>query len=87
MSGLTQALEGSNRFFADSSLQTTVLALLLAFVLGQLIAWVYTRSHSGLSYSKTFTQSLVLMTVVVSMVMLSSAAASSRRSVCWARWR
>jgi hypothetical protein len=69
MEQFMQALEGSNRFFADTSLETTVLALLLAFVLGQLIAWVYSRSHSGLSYSRSFTQSLVLMTVVVSMVM------------------
>ena len=69
MERFIQTMEGSNRFFADTSLKTTVLALLLAFVLGQLIAWVYSRSHSGLSYSKTFTQSLVLMTVVVSMVM------------------
>ena len=69
MERFIQAMEGSNRYFADSSLKTTVLALLLAFVLGQLIAWVYSRTHSGLSYSKTFTQSLVLMTVVVSMVM------------------
>jgi len=69
MERFIQTMEGSNRFIADSSLKTTVLALLLAFVLGQLIAWVYSRSHSGLSYSKTFTQSLVLMTVVVSMVM------------------
>jgi hypothetical protein len=69
MEEFMRALEGSDRFFADTSLKMTVLALLLAFVLGQLIAWVYSRSHSGLSYSKSFTQSLVLMTVVVSMVM------------------
>jgi hypothetical protein len=64
-----RALDGSTQRFADTSFRATVLALLLAFVLGQLIAWVYARSHSGLSYSKTFTQSLVLMTVVVSLVM------------------
>ena len=69
MEQLMRAMEGSNRFFADSSLEMMILALLLAFVLGELIAWVYSRSHSGLSYSKSFTQSLVLMTVVVSMVM------------------
>ena len=38
-------------------------------MLGQLIAWIYAWSHSGLSYSKSFTQSLVLMTLIVSLVM------------------
>jgi uncharacterized membrane protein YhiD involved in acid resistance len=46
-----------------------VLSLLLAFVLGQVLAWVYYFTHSGLSYSRTFVQSLILITVVVAMVM------------------
>ncbi len=64
-----QALEGSNRWFADYSFESIVLSLMLAFVLGQAIAWIYAWSHSGLSYSRSFTQSLVLMTIVVSLVM------------------
>jgi len=46
-----------------------ILSLLLAFVLGQVIAWVYYATHSGLSYSRSFVQSLILITVVLSMVM------------------
>lgn len=46
-----------------------LLSLLLAFVLGQLIAWVYRRTHSGLSYSRSFTESMVLITMVVTLVM------------------
>jgi uncharacterized membrane protein YhiD involved in acid resistance len=49
--------------------QAVLLSLLLAFVLGQVLAWVYYFSHSGLSYSKSFVQSLILITVVVAMVM------------------
>ncbi len=49
--------------------ETVLLSLLLAFVLGQLLAWVYYFTHSGLSYSKSFVQSLILITVVISMVM------------------
>lgn len=49
--------------------QTILLSLLLAFVLGQVIAWVYYITHSGLSYSRSYVQSLILITVVVSMVM------------------
>ncbi|HPD47859.1 MAG TPA: DUF4956 domain-containing protein [Anaerohalosphaeraceae bacterium] len=49
--------------------ETVLLSLLLAFVLGQVVAWVYYFTHSGLSYSKSFVQSLILITVVISMVM------------------
>ena len=46
-----------------------ILSLLLAFLLGQVLAWVYYATHSGLSYSRSFVQSLILITVVVAMVM------------------
>jgi len=49
--------------------QAILLSLLLAFVLGQVVAWVYYCTHSGLSYSRSYVQSLILITVVVSMVM------------------
>ncbi len=48
---------------------TIILSLLLAFVLGQVLAWVYYATHSGMSYSRSFVQSLILITVVVAMVM------------------
>ena len=69
MDPFIRALEGSNRWFGDYSVESIVLSLLLAFVLGQFIAWIYARTHTGLSYSRSFTQSLVLMTLVVSLVM------------------
>lgn len=49
--------------------ESIVLSLLLAFVLGQFIAWIYYFTHSGLSYSRSFVQSLVLITVIVAMIM------------------
>jgi hypothetical protein len=49
--------------------ESVLLSLLLAFVLGQVIAWVYYFTHAGLSYSRTYVQSLVLVTVVVALVM------------------
>jgi len=49
--------------------QAVLLSLLLAFVLGQVLAWVYYLTHSGLSYSRSYVQSLILITVVVAMVM------------------
>jgi hypothetical protein len=52
------------------SIELMLLSLLLAFVLGQLLAWAYCWTHKGLSYSRSFTQSLILMTMVVALVMI-----------------
>ncbi len=49
--------------------ENVLLSLLLSFVLGQFLAWVYYFTHSGLSYSKSFVQSLILITIVVSIIM------------------
>ena len=54
---------------AGFTLQAILLSLLLAFVLGQVLAWVYYLTHNGLSYSRSYVQSLILITVVVAMVM------------------
>ncbi len=42
----------------------------LAFVLGQVAAWIYVYTHSGLSYSRAFVQSIVILTVVLSLGMM-----------------
>jgi len=46
-----------------------LLGLLLAYLTGQTIAWVYMITHSGLSYSRSFVNSLVVMPILVSLVM------------------
>ena len=69
MGRFLEVLGSSNRWFPDYSLETMVLSLLMAFVLAQVVAWVYTWTHTGLSYSRAFTQSLMLMAVVVTLVM------------------
>ena len=69
MERLGQIIDSSNRWFPDYSLDTLILSLLCAFVLAQGVAWVYTWTHSGLSYSRSFTQSLLLMGIVVTLVM------------------
>ncbi|MFN7971429.1 MAG: DUF4956 domain-containing protein [Acidobacteriota bacterium] len=53
----------------QDSLEALALALLLVFVLSQAVAWLYARTHGALSYSSGFTQSLVLMSMVVTLVM------------------
>ena len=69
MDQLIQILEGANVAVPDYKLGAVLLSLLLAFVLGQLVAWAYVWTHSGLSYSRNFTQSIVLLTMLVAMVM------------------
>lgn len=67
MDGIWEMLEGSSR--GPFTPEAVLLSLLLAFVLGQFLAWVYYFTHSGMSYSKSFVQSLILITVVIAMVM------------------
>ena len=45
------------------------LGLLLAFVCGQIMSWIYMLTHTGLSYSRTFVNSLVVIPVIVALVM------------------
>jgi hypothetical protein len=46
-----------------------LLGLLMAFAGGHVVAWVYMITHSGLSYSRSFVKSLIVMPVVVALVM------------------
>jgi hypothetical protein len=50
--------------------KVVLLALLLAFLLGHVVAWVYMWTHAGLSYSRVFTASLVIMPVLVATFMM-----------------
>lgn len=47
-----------------------IYALLIAFIVGQLNAWFYKWTHRGVSYSRTFTQSLVLITMISAMCIM-----------------
>ena len=46
-----------------------MLRLLVAFLAGLSVAWVYRASHSTLNYSQNFVQALVLLSLVVSVIM------------------
>ncbi len=69
MEAIRRAIESASASGTDISIVSIALSLLLAFVLGQVLAWLYYFTHSGLSYSRAFVQSLILITVIVSMVM------------------
>jgi len=51
-------------------LQLVLLGMLLSFVCGQALAWIYMFTHSGLSYSRTYVTSLVLIPFLVATVMM-----------------
>ena len=70
MDALSRLLDGALPSAPEHSVQTAAIVLSLAFATGQLIAWVYAWTHSGVSYSRSFTQSLVLLTMIVALVML-----------------
>src|SRR3954467_13216874 len=46
------------------------IALLLSFACGHAIAWIYMLTHTGLSYSRSYVNTLIIMPVIVAMVMM-----------------
>jgi hypothetical protein len=38
-----------------------VLALLLAFLAGHAVAWIYMLTHTGLSYSRSYVSTLIVL--------------------------
>ncbi|HWQ92002.1 MAG TPA: DUF4956 domain-containing protein [Clostridia bacterium] len=46
-----------------------LLGLILALTCGHVVSWVYMITHSGLSYSRTFVNALVLLPPIVCLVM------------------
>ena len=49
--------------------ETVLFIMVMAFVIGQAIGWVYMWTHKVLSYSQTFVASLVIMPVIVAVMM------------------
>lgn len=54
---------------APVSVALLVLSLVLAFLGGQALGWVYMLTHTGLSYSRNFVASLVVIPVLTASVM------------------
>lgn len=55
---------------APTNYALLTLALLLAFVCGHAVAWTYMFTHTGLSYSRSYVNTLILMPVIVALVMM-----------------
>lgn len=54
---------------APMSVPLLLLGLLLAFLGGHVLAWIYMLTHGGLSYSRSFVGSLIVIPVLVASVM------------------
>src|SRR6187402_3191748 len=65
VSGITQGDYG----MAPTNFPAMALGLLLAFAMGHIMAWVYMITHSGLSYSRSFVNALVILPTIVAVVM------------------
>lgn len=52
------------------NLPALLLGLCLGFLSGQAIAWTYIATHRGLSYSRAFVNSLIVIPMVVTVVMM-----------------
>src|SRR3990167_1797872 len=54
----------------ETSAAIVLFNLIIAFIIGIGISFVYQKTHQGLSYSRPFLSTLVLMTVLGSVVMM-----------------
>ena len=52
------------------SYQEMIINILLAIVLGYILSWFYKYTHKGLSYSQSFTHTILFVTVIVAIVMM-----------------
>jgi hypothetical protein len=55
---------------APTNYTALLMAVLLSFVCGHAIAWIYMLTHTGLSYSRSYVNTLIIMPVIVAMVMM-----------------
>lgn len=70
ISSLLDSLTGGDYAGASGAGGSPLVVILLAFVLGHVVAYVYMWTHAGLSYSRMFTTSLLVLPVLVSLFIM-----------------
>ena len=70
LSNWTDILLHGDLSMTATSMETALLVLFLAFCTGHIIGWVYMWTHTGLSYSRMFVASLVVIPPIVALVMM-----------------
>lgn len=66
---MTDFLVGGDAALVPLNPTSLLLGMLLSFLTGQAIAWVYMLTHSGLSYSRSFVSSLIVIPILVAATM------------------
>ena len=69
VNSVTEQLSYGDFGLMPTNFASMALGLLLAFCIGHVIAWVYMLTHTGLSYSRTFVNALILLPTIVALVM------------------
>lgn len=67
---MTDWIFGGDYGTAPTPFPLLLLSLFLAFLGGHVIAWVYMVTHTGLSYSRSFVNSLMILPTLVALVMM-----------------
>lgn len=70
MNGFLDSIMGYRETGSVLSIESLLLCLLATFLLSQATAWVYLRTHRGVSYSGTMARSLVILSLIVALVMV-----------------
>lgn len=66
---ITEVISNGDFGVGQTNLIQLTLSLVLSFLMGHIVAWVYMLTHSGLSYSRSFVMALIMMPSIVALVM------------------
>ena len=69
MNGFVDSILGYRESAGPLSIESVILCLLATFLMGQVVAWVYVRTHRGISYTGSLVRSLVILALIVALVM------------------
>lgn len=67
----SELLQGANQFMAAGGWIEPLTALIAAFVFGQVLGWTYEFTFSGLSYSRSFSHTIVLVCLSAGILVLA----------------
>ena len=75
---MQQELLSATSSLLNYSTQEMIVNMLLSIVLGFIISGIYKYTHKGLSYSQSFTHTILFVTVIVAIVMMVIGGSLSR---------
>ena len=64
-----QIIETISAVFNYSPIEVVINSL-IAFLLGLFIAYIYRKTHQGLSYSQSFVLTIIFVTIIIGIVMM-----------------